>query len=165
MYGLPTTRQSGLSRQEQFACGRATIRELPVNPVRLKPGLLASALADKVGLMPGGLKMLPQRLLVPFALLSIVAQAQWLSYPDSRTPRTKDGKPNLRAAVPRGAGAPDLSGVWELDPTPLSELKRALPPDFFELQIDVPNASKYMVNLLWDFKPEDDPSRPEAQAL
>jgi len=60
---------------------------------------------------------------------------------------------------------PSPFGVWELDPTPLSELKSRLPPEFFELQIDVPNASKYMVNLLWDFKSEDDPSRPEAKAL
>ena len=47
----------------------------------------------------------------------------------------------------------------------MSELKRALPPDFFELQVDVPGASKYVLNFLWDFKPEDDPSRPETKAL
>ena len=93
------------------------------------------------------------------------AQGQWLHYPDPRTPGTKDGKPNLTAPAPRANGNPDLSGVWEIDATPLSELKAALPPDFFELQIDVPGASKYIVNLLWDFKPEDDPSRPETKAL
>lgn len=109
--------------------------------------------------------MLPQRLFVLLALLSFGVHAQWLSYPDSRTPRTKDGKPNLTAPLPRANRNPDLSGVWELDPTPLSELKSALPPDFFDLQIDVPRASKYMMNFLWDFKPEDDPSRPEAKAL
>ena len=93
------------------------------------------------------------------------AHAQWLNHPDSRAPRTKDGKPNLTAPAPRMNGKPDLSGVWEVDPTPMSELKRALPPDFFELQVDVPALSKYAVNLLWDIKPEDDPSRPEASAL
>jgi hypothetical protein len=66
--------------------------------------------------------MLPQRLFVLLALLSFAAHAQWLSYPDSRTPRTKDGKPNLTAPLPRTNRNPDLSGVWELDPTPLSEL-------------------------------------------
>jgi len=91
--------------------------------------------------------------------------AQWLNHPDSRAPRTKDGKPNLTAPAPRMNGKPDLSGVWEADPTPMSELKAALPPDFFELQIDVPHASKYVVNLLWGVKPEDDPSRPETAAL
>lgn len=98
-------------------------------------------------------------------IAAATANAQWLSYPDSRTPRTKDGKPNLTAPAPRTNGKPDLSGVWELDETPMSELKRALPPDFFELQVDVPGASKYVLNLLWDFKPEDDPSRPETKAL
>lgn len=97
--------------------------------------------------------MLPQRLLVLFALLSIGAHAEWLSYPDSRTPRAKGGKPNLKRPCRRTTGNPDLSGVWELDPTPLSELKRRLPPEFFELQIDVISASKYVLNLLWDFKP------------
>jgi len=68
--------------------------------------------------------MLPHRLSVLFALLSIGAHGQWLSYPDTRTLRTKDGKPNFTAAAPRTAGNPDLSGVWELDPTPRSEPKR-----------------------------------------
>jgi hypothetical protein len=109
--------------------------------------------------------MLPQRLFILCALLSIGAHAQWLSHPDSWTPRTKDGKPDLTAAVPRTNGKPDLSGVWEIDPTPMSELKRGLPPDFFELQIDVAELSKYVLNFLWDFKPEDDPSRPETKAV
>ncbi len=91
--------------------------------------------------------------------------AQWLHYPDARIPRTKDGKPNLSAPAPRLGGRPDLSGLWEADATPMSELKPALPPDFFDLQVDVPGASKYVLSLLWDFKPEDDPRRPEARAL
>jgi hypothetical protein len=98
-------------------------------------------------------------------IAAATANAQWLSYPDSRTPRTKDGKPNLTAPAPRANGNPDLSGVWELEETPMNELKRAIPPDFFELQVDVPGASKYVLNFLWDFKPEDDPSRPETKAL
>src|SRR5207245_9466820 len=31
------------------------------------------------------------------------ANAQWLDHPDSRTPRTRDGKPNLSAPAPRAA--------------------------------------------------------------
>jgi hypothetical protein len=38
--------------------------------------------------------------------------AQWLNYPDARTPRTKDGRPNLTAPAPWMNGKPDLSGVW-----------------------------------------------------
>lgn len=62
-------------------------------------------------------------------------------------------------------GRPDLSGLWEADATPRSELVARLGAGFFELQIDVPKLSKYVVNLLWDIKSEDDPSRPEAIAL
>src|SRR5262249_52732998 len=62
-------------------------------------------------------------------------------------------------------GKPDLSGLWEADPTPHDELVAALGKEFFELQIDVPNVSKYAVNLLWNYKPAEDPTRPEAGAL
>jgi hypothetical protein len=105
------------------------------------------------------------RTLMLLAALPVCAQAQWLNHPDPRTPRTKDGKPNLSAPAPRMNGKPDLTGLWEADATPRSELDRALPPGFFDLQIDVPKLSKYVVSLLWDIKPEDDPSRPETLAL
>jgi len=92
--------------------------------------------------------------------------AQWLSYPDPRTPRTRDGKPNLTAPAPRAPdGTPDLSGVWVPEPTPASEITRVLGEHFFDLQIDVPGATKYLLNLFWDLKPEEAPLRPEAQAI
>ena len=93
------------------------------------------------------------------------ANAQWLNYPDSRTPRSKDGKPNLTAPAPRLNGKPDLSGVWEAQPTPHSEVTRALGDNFYDIQIDIPNSSKYFINLLWDLKPSEDPMRPEAAAI
>src|SRR5207248_3264954 len=106
------------------------------------------------------------RNVIMLASVMACAHAQWLSYPDSRTPRTKDGKPNLSAPAPRVNGKPDLSGLWEIDQTPLNELRSLLPPEIFELQVDLGTASaKYMMNLLWDVKPENDPSRPEALAL
>jgi hypothetical protein len=37
------------------------------------------------------------------------AHGQWLNYPDKRTPRTKDGMPNLTAPTPRLNGKPDVS--------------------------------------------------------
>ena len=67
------------------------------------------------------------RILILLASFAIYTQAQWLNYPDPRTPRTKDGKPNLIAPAPRLNGKPDLSGLWEADATPRSELDRALP--------------------------------------
>lgn len=40
--------------------------------------------------------------------------AQWLNYPTPDIPRTKDGRPDLFAAVPRTPdGHPDLSGIWQ----------------------------------------------------
>jgi hypothetical protein len=74
-------------------------------------------------------------------------------------------QPNLTAPPPRLNGTPDLSGVWEIEQTPINELKGAFPPGAFD-QVDLPIAhSKYAFNLLWDVKPEHDSSRTEAVPL
>jgi hypothetical protein len=91
------------------------------------------------------------------------AHAQWLNYPTPGTPRTRDGKPILTAPVRRVHGKPDLSGVWQVEPTPADEMKRL----FGDLSADSalgdnPSAfSKYLVDILVDFKPEDTPLRAE----
>jgi len=42
--------------------------------------------------------------------------AQWLSLPLPGTPRTRDGKADLKAPAPRTRdGKPDLSGIWRAD--------------------------------------------------
>jgi hypothetical protein len=87
------------------------------------------------------------------------AQAQWLNYPESRTPRTKDGKPNLSAPAPRMNDKLDLSGVWRVEPESEAEWNRVLGPHGLDLQIDLQYASKYAVNILADFKPGDEPVR------
>ena len=43
-----------------------------------------------------------QMLAALFMLLGSGAEAQWLNYPTSGTPRTPDGKPNLSAKSRRG---------------------------------------------------------------
>lgn len=44
------------------------------------------------------------------------AEAQWLTTKTPGIPRTKDGKPNLKAPAPRGQnGKPDLSGIWRAE--------------------------------------------------
>lgn len=100
------------------------------------------------------------------ALLS--AHAQWLNYPSPGTPRTRDGKPIVSAKAPRASdGKPDLSGVWHTELSPPGEIERL----FGDVQVgvmpgdDPRTFSKYFLNILADFKPEEAPIRPEAAEL
>ncbi len=106
-------------------------------------------------------------LLLVFAYLVLPPHplpAQWLNYRSPSTPRTPDGKPNLTAPAPRALdGHPDLSGVWHIEPTPAAELTQmygdnsavSVPgDDFYSL-------SKYTVNFFADFKPGEEPFRPD----
>jgi hypothetical protein len=113
-----------------------------------------------------------RRLLV-FALLCSGAPAQGLNYPTPGMPRTRDGKPNLSAPAPRAPnGKPDLSGVWLHEQTSLAEMKHLFGTGLVDgaATLSVPGmeletVSKYGVNILVDFKPEDSPMRPEAAAI
>jgi len=99
------------------------------------------------------------------ATTSLPLAAQWLDYPDARTPRTKDGKPNLTAPAPRMNGKPDLSGVWQAERTPKSELTRVFGDDYPNLQVDFNDVTKDVLNVFWGLKPEEQPVRPEALAV
>src|SRR5262249_33371731 len=95
------------------------------------------------------------------------ASGQWLNHPDPGIPRTKDGKPNLSAPAPRAAnGKPDLSGVWAAEPS-AGEFARltGVDPNVDPIGADLQFISKYAINILGDFKPEEAPMRPEAAAL
>jgi hypothetical protein len=104
--------------------------------------------------------------LVALTVASVCVQAQWLDHPSPGTPRNKDGKPNLKAPTPRAAnGKPDLSGIWQAAPSPIEELRSFLPPDDGPPIPGEPAPSKYFLNVLADFKPEDSPMTPAAAAL
>jgi len=95
------------------------------------------------------------------------ANAQWVKYPTPGAPRTRDGKVNLSAPAPRVNGKPDISGLWQAEPTPLAELT-AMFGDVGALAVpgdDPQTFSKYLFNVLADFKPEDSPLRPEFNEL
>jgi hypothetical protein len=111
--------------------------------------------------------MRPLNTIVAILLAGIFTygHAQWLNYPDARTPRTKDGKPNLTAPAPRLNDKPDVSGVWQAERTAASEYERVLGPAFTALQIDTHDITKYAVNVFWGMKPEEEPLRPEAASL
>ena len=97
----------------------------------------------------------------------LCAHAQWVNHPTPGAPRTRDGKVNLAAPAPRLNGKPDISGIWQVEATPLGELNRlfgdvealAVPGD------DPRTFSKYLFNILADVKPEDSPLRPEFNEL
>jgi hypothetical protein len=87
-------------------------------------------------------------------------QAQWLNVRDPGSPRTKDGKPNMSAPAPRASnGKPDLSGLWQGEGAPISELMKILPDGVNGLGEDPPPMA--FINVLQGVKPEDDPLRPE----
>ena len=93
------------------------------------------------------------------------AHAQWLNYPNAQTPRTKDGKPNLTAPAPRLNGKPNLSGLWQAERTAEREYNSVLGNAFTALQVDTHDITKYVLNVFWGMKPEEEPLRPEAAAI
>ena len=115
------------------------------------------------------------RLFVPYALLALLtlftpgARAQWMHYPTPGIPRTRDGKPNLLAPAPRASnGKPDLSGLWQVEPTPFDQITRLFGPDIDTLSVpgdDIRTFSKYAFSVLADFKPDEAPIRPEAAKI
>ena len=99
------------------------------------------------------------------ATATLPADAQWLNYPEAGTPRTKDGKTNLSAPAPRRNGKPDLSGVWQAERTPVSEVTRFVGDEIAKVQVDLNDATKDVLDVFWGLKPTEEPLRPEAVAV
>jgi hypothetical protein len=108
-----------------------------------------------------------KNLTVLFLTAALAGDAQWLNYPARGTPHTKEGKPDLLAKVPRLAGKPDLSGVWQVEPAAKGEIERLLGDVAVDLVPgdDLHQFSTYYFNILDDFKPQEAPLRPEATAI
>ena len=93
--------------------------------------------------------------------------AQWLHYPEPGTPLRRDHTPDLTAKTPRAAnGKPDLSGVWQIEPPQAGEIERLYGPVGAGEVVgdDLRDQNRYFFNLFVDFKPGEEPLRPEAAA-
>ena len=108
-------------------------------------------------------------LVAVLALVAHTANAQWVNFRAPGAPRLPDGRPNLAAPLPRSSdGRPDLSGVWHVQPTSREEMKRLFGPTVDEIEVpgmEIDTVSKYGVNILQDFKPQDVPMKPAALAV
>jgi hypothetical protein len=103
------------------------------------------------------------RIAVMLAAAAVGASAQWVKHPTPGIPRTPEGKPNLSAPPPRASnGKPDLSGIWQAEAAPIPDLIRLLPGGVNGLGEATP--SKYFLNILADFKPDEAPLQPAAAA-
>jgi hypothetical protein len=74
-------------------------------------------------------------------LAALPAPAQWIHLPSKDTPRTADGKPDLKAPMPpTAAGHPNLEGIWQVE-------------------------MKYLTNVAADVGEDNVPSQPAAKKL
>ncbi len=106
---------------------------------------------------------------VVLAFGALCSSAQWLDYRAAGTPRKADGTPDLSAKAPRTSdGKPDLSGVWRTQLASTAENERlfgAAVSDFAVPGDDPRTFSKYFLDILSDFKPEDSPMLPGAAEI
>ena len=108
-------------------------------------------------------------LLALVALVAHNANAQWVNYKAPGTPRLPDGRPNLAARAPRAAdGKPDLSGVWHVQPNTREEMRKLFGPTVDEIEVpgmEIDTVSKYGINILQDFTPQNAPVKPAMLAV
>jgi hypothetical protein len=99
--------------------------------------------------------LLTARIIAMFAVSSL-AYGQWINYKAPGVVRKADGKPNLTAATPRVNGKPDFSGIWMIDAAGPGEIDKMIPGiGILAVPGDDPAMlSKYFMNVLADYKPD-----------
>lgn len=111
-----------------------------------------------------------RQLLFSTLLLSATLSAQWINYTPPDVPRTKDGKVNLSAPVPKLNGKPDLTGVWEHERSTIEEYRKILGPDYDPskqttlIGMENEHVHKYGFNALLDLGPNDAKLTPAGEA-
>ena len=107
------------------------------------------------------------RLGIVMAGVIVSLNAQWLNYPEQRTPLTREGRPDLAAKTPRASNKkPDLTGVWQIEPPAPGEIERLYGKGFGNDVVGDSSReqSRYFVNLFIDFKRGEEPITPDAAA-
>ena len=107
------------------------------------------------------------RLGIVMAGVIVSLNAQWLNYPEQRTPLTREGRPDLAAKTPRASNKkPDLTGVWQIEPPAPGEIERLYGKGFGNDVVGDSSReqSRYFVNLFIDFKRGEEPITPAAAA-
>src|SRR5215831_158016 len=61
--------------------------------------------------------------------------------------------------------APDLSGFWQAERTPVSEFVRVMGPGLTQIQPDLNDVTKHVVNVFWDIKDGEKLLKAEGAAI
>ena len=60
---------------------------------------------------------------------------------------------------------PDLSGLWQAERTPVSEFARVMGPGLTQIQPDLNDVTKHVINVFWDIKDSEKLLKPEGAAI
>jgi hypothetical protein len=98
---------------------------------------------------------------------AMLSSGQWINEPARGIPRTRDGKPNLAAPTPRTGGKPDFTGLWQTDMARPGEIEKFIPGlSLSSVPGDDPTTfSRYLFNVMADYKPDAQKAWQEQQAL
>jgi hypothetical protein len=88
---------------------------------------------------------------------AMLSSGQWINEPARGVPRTRDGKPNLTAPVPRANGKADFTGLWQTHTAAAGEIEKIV-PDLGQSAVpgdDATTFSKYLFDVMADYPADD----------